>query len=1026
MRRKLILGSLIILIGMVFQSVNAEGTVEPIEEERVIEVAVVDPEGSIIKGSQIALFDLEEPENAISQWTLTDSPIDITDLEPNHSYFIRQMKTMNGFYYADDYVIGDDAVISMVNYPIELYVGIDDPFEYEETPQYTLQLLDFDEEVITDVIAENAGVSVEIDTSALQAGKDYVLHAKTDQYYPDHSFTISKYKPDEKLEEMIKFDLQSIELNVVDKLTRDAIPEVELQILDPNNYLVYEIETEQIDSDNDDDELPSLTVELIADTDYSIHVKSVPEFYILPDNIEVRVPDIQSDDADKCIDIELISFSALSIEVAGSDNQVINEAEYRIFTDQQCTVSAVDIEENDSIVHIVNGKAEVNLLAGTYYLKQTKTAEHYYEDDSAKEIVIDPSEENVKIIHLKLTRINVVINSKSADSDRSVQDAEMQLLDENGNILHEWSNNSIMFNDLFAGESYIIHVTGTPAGFFNSQDQTITVPHRASSDQPLSATVCFYPFSVSINVLDKNTGIISNGNRMLLYCDGEVLTEWLSDSGFQSSRLFAGKTYIVSQCRTADHYLPAEDLVFTIPSEPSGQINTVFTYNMYCTPYVSVYLQNEDVTGNLVRDIQYGIYTDSSCTKLAKTIDDQEALYISGISDPASLNLLNGRYYLKQIDLPKEYYRSNQIIPFIIDHSIGTSLTLKTVSKPVQYLFGLQDSIDGSQLAGGKLRLADNSGNTLVEWEPTGMPYSDVYLQRGMTYTLEQLVAPSGYLKSGAVTFQVPEYEPPTDREYISIDSIGFVSLGIILTRSDSITVPLGNGRYALYTDRNCTELLNTIDGSAAVAVTDWNGSIYWNLLNGTYYLKELNSPDHFYTDPEIYRITVNHKNGKASITRVTNVPITIYVSALVDSKQLSNAEIQVFDENDNLVEEWITTDSKHMMDTMKLAVGKTYRIHAKTAPEGYSIGNEDIFFTIPSYAPQEIPTVIMKFEKAEEPKKEPDIPATTEPEGLITPEEQINQVNRWTVPLIFAITSCIGFLLFLILKKKKDENDEE
>ena len=85
----------------------------------------------------------------------------------------------------------------------------------------------------------------------------------------------------------------------------------------------------------------------------------------------------------------------------------------------------------------------------------------------------------------------------------------MQLLDENGNILHEWSNNSIMFNDLLAGESYIIHVTGTPAGFFNPQDQTITVPHRASSDQPLSATVCFYPFSVSINVLDKNTGIIS-------------------------------------------------------------------------------------------------------------------------------------------------------------------------------------------------------------------------------------------------------------------------------------------------------------------------------------------------------------------------------------------------------------------------------------------------------------------------------------------------------------------------------------
>ena len=126
------------------------------------------------------------------------------------------------------------------------------------------------------------------------------------------------------------------------------------------------------------------------------------------------------------------------------------------------------------------------------------------------------------------------------------------------------------------------------------------------------------------------------------------------------------------------------------------------------------------------------------------------------------------------------------------------------------------------------------------------------------------------------------------------------------------------------------------------MAYTDWNGTIYWNLLDGKYYLKEMAAPSHFYIDPAVYEIYVNHRSG-ATIKRISNVPITFYVSAADGEILLKDAVIQVFDSEDKLIEEWTTDDLSHLIDYTKLDAGMTYRIHIKTVPIGYEAQDEDI-----------------------------------------------------------------------------------
>ena len=65
----------------------------------------------------------------------------------------------------------------------------------------------------------------------------------------------------------------------------------------------------------------------------------------------------------------------------------------------------------------------------------------------------------------------------------------------------------------------------------------------------------------------------------------------------------------------------------------------------------------------------------------------------------------------------------------------------------------------------------------------------------------------------------------------------------------------------------------------------------------------------------------------------------------ITNGKELPGATLQIIDENDTIVEEWVSTNEPHMIEG-KLMAGRKYTLHETYAPSGYVIAN-DVEFTV-------------------------------------------------------------------------------
>ncbi len=83
----------------------------------------------------------------------------------------------------------------------------------------------------------------------------------------------------------------------------------------------------------------------------------------------------------------------------------------------------------------------------------------------------------------------------------------------------------------------------------------------------------------------------------------------------------------------------------------------------------------------------------------------------------------------------------------------------------------------------------------------------------------------------------------------------------------------------------------------------------------------------------EIGYFNVKMTDGSADVDKVDE-----------KDKNLPGATLQLIDENGNVVDEWVTTDTTHQIQ--KLVVGKEYTLHEKKAPAGYATA-DDVKFTV-------------------------------------------------------------------------------
>lgn len=235
------------------------------------------------------------------------------------------------------------------------------------------------------------------------------------------------------------------------------------------------------------------------------------------------------------------------------------------------------------------------------------------------------------------------------------------------------------------------------------------------------------------------------------------------------------------------------------------------------------------------------------------------------------------------------------------------------------------------------------------------------------SYQLKETLTNEGYVLSEEVYDIEFTAKDTTTKEYIiEINETNIAPIGEIhLVKTDKDTGELLSGvmyqlsaKEDIYSLDGRHKLLYKAGDTVSVDIsedgqymTNELGEIHIvNLPLGKYELKELKALDGYITDKNVYEINLcfdgSDKVIYTKLLNLTNIQTSVEISKIDVStnKELIGANLTLFDENNEVVETWISTDEAHVI--RGLLVGKQYRLHEDLAPLGYVKAN-DITFTV-------------------------------------------------------------------------------
>ncbi|MBQ8629937.1 MAG: hypothetical protein IJ421_10760 [Prevotella sp.] len=152
---------------------------------------------------------------------------------------------------------------------------------------------------------------------------------------------------------------------------------------------------------------------------------------------------------------------------------------------------------------------------------------------------------------------------------------------------------------------------------------------------------------------------------------------------------------------------------------------------------------------------------------------------------------------------------------------------------------------------------------------------------------------------------------------------------------------PLANALFGLFAVG--TETF-TADTAVKTAVSDETGYFeFTEIPYGEYVIREIAAPDGYILSDKQYPVTINENGDTVEIT-AENEAITVEISKQdIYGSELAGAEMQLVDENGEVVDEWVSDGTNHVVT--ELPVGK-YTLKEIAAPDGYIIAT-DISFEV-------------------------------------------------------------------------------
>lgn len=289
-------------------------------------------------------------------------------------------------------------------------------------------------------------------------------------------------------------------------------------------------------------------------------------------------------------------------------------------------------------------------------------------------------------------------------------------------------------------------------------------------------------------------------------------------------------------------------------------------------------------------------------------------------------NLPYGSYYVKELSAPdqedgnKENFvlsDETQYVKITGDKLFSMTFVDTTVTASKKDIAGTDE------IKGAKMQVTDMNGKIIDTWTSTNKPHSIKGLTEGHDYILTEITAPNGFVKAEPIKFTVSKEKKN--------QAVVMKDKQVKIFKTD-----LTGKKEVVGAHLEVRDEFNKV-------VDSWTSTHVPHYVSGleegrTYTLIETTAPDG-YVKAESITFTVSKENQEVVMK---DAEITIHKVDEETEEPVLDAQFSVFDEEGNLIDQWITDGKAHAVS--HLEAGKEYILKETKTPRGYQTVTDTTF----------------------------------------------------------------------------------
>lgn len=618
-----------------------------------------------VEGAQLTITD--EDGNVVDQWTSDGKVHSIEGLVVGKTYTLSETVTAKGYVKATDikFTVKNSSELETVTMKDKQVFVSKTTVGGEEVTGAHMQIIDEDGNIIDEWYSEGKSHIA----NGLEEGKTYTLHE----------------------------DLSPLGFNLANDFTFEVTKEKENQTVE-----MIDTVTEVNKTDVDGKAVKEATLSIVSEKTKDIVDQWVTGKHILDIDKDIKSQLEENGKAEGTYMDEEDSMVMFSI----AKNKDRDDYTFMQVKDGITTYSNIDLDGNET-THRVQG-----LVTGEkYILRETKTPEEYVQ---AKEIEFTAGEDEDQTLVMQDKQ---VIISKTTVSGDEVTGALMQIKDEDGNIIDEWTSEGKVHyaTGLVEGKKYILHEDLAPTGLNLANDIEFEVSYTKENQKV-----------EMIDTINEVSKVDEKGNLL----KGAEMT------------VTSNKTKnIIDKWISGQH-------IFDVTDEMKSQLKETGKVE-------GMYVDDEDST------VQYSIVKN-------KGKDDYTVMFVKdGVTTYTNIDLDGNetRHMIQGLEAGEEYvlketktpngYATFKTQTFTAEEGKDTSLSM--VDEDTKVEVSKQDITTKKELEGAKLKVTDKDGKVIDEWTSGKQLHMIKNLTAGETYTLTEAIAPKNYKVAESLRFTVKD-----------------------------------------------------------------------------------------------------------------------------------------------------------------------------------------------------------------------------------------------------------------------------